>query len=43
MKYKSTRLTLEQRKAKIQAKIDAFQSGRGAAEEAGDDEDDDDD
>lgn len=37
-KYRSPRLTLAQRKAKIQEKIEAFQSNGGAVEE--DDEDD---
>ena len=37
-KYRTPRLTLEQRKAKIQEKIEAFQANGGAVEE--DDEDD---
>ena len=37
-KYKTPRLTLEQRKAKIQEKIEAFQANGGAIEE--DEEDD---
>ena len=38
LKYKVNRLTLEQRKAKIQEKIEAFQAGAGAEEEAEDED-----
>lgn len=39
-KYATTRLTLEQRKAKIQTKIEAFKASGGAVAEEDDDEDD---
>jgi len=39
-KYSTPRLTYEQRKAKIQAKIEAFKAGGGAAAEDEDEEDD---
>jgi large subunit ribosomal protein L5e len=39
-KYATTRLTLEQRKAKIQTKIEAFKASGGAAADEDEDEDD---
>jgi large subunit ribosomal protein L5e len=39
-KYSTTRLTLEQRKAKIQTKIETFKASGGAAADEDDDEDD---
>jgi len=38
-KYKSVRLTLEQRRTNIQAKIEAFKAGKNAAEEDEDEDD----
>ena len=39
LKYKTHRLTLAQRKERIQAKIEAFQANGGAAEEEEEEED----
>jgi large subunit ribosomal protein L5e len=39
-KYATPRLTLEQRKVRIQAKIDAFKAGGGAEDEDGEEDDD---
>jgi len=39
-KYATPRLTLEQRKTRIQAKIDAFKAGGGAEDEDGEEDDD---
>ena len=41
LKYKVHRLTYDERKARIQAKIDAFQASGGAADEEADEDEDD--